>query len=168
MNATPTDFKPPLAFNTPMECGLRSAVLLGAAFPTKLDLQRLVQYDYLLVHSGDIAAGPPSIHPPTPNRSGELLVRRPIIEAGIKLMMTKSVVEYELSRNGIVYCAGKWSLAFLDQLVSNYTKDLKNRAEWVVGNFAVYSDDGLLEFMRGKWSNWGAEFEMESFMQEPE
>lgn len=156
----------PLAFNSPMECGLRSAVLLAAAFPSKLDIQRLVQYDYLLVHSGDVDAGPPSIHPPTPNRSGELLVRRPIIEAGIKLMMNKSVIEYELSAKGIYYYAGEWSLAFLDQLVSKYTQQLKNRAEWVVHNFAKYSDEGLMDFMRKRWSNWGAEFELESVIQE--
>lgn len=149
-----------------MECGLRSAVLLAAVFPSKLDIQRLVQYDYLLVHSGDIDAGPPSIHPPTPNRSGELLVRRPIIEAGIKLMMNKSVIEYELSANGIYYFAGEWSLAFLDQLVSKYSQELKNRAEWVVRNFAKYSDEGLMDFMRSRWSNWGAEFELESFVEE--
>jgi hypothetical protein len=158
----------PLAFNSPVECGLRSTVLLTAAFPNKLDIQRLVQYDYLLVHSGDVANGPSSIHPPTPNRSGELLVRRPIIEEGIKMMMTKSIIACELSPRGIFYFAGEWSLAFLDQLVSKYTRDLKNRAEWVVQTFTSYSDSNLSDFMRERWSNWGAEFELESFIQEPE
>lgn len=168
MSATvPTEQKPP-AFNSPIECGLRSTVLLAAAFPQKLDIQRLVQYDYLLVHSGDIEGGPPSIHPPTPNRSGELIVRRPIIEAGIKMMMTKSIIEYELSSNGILYFAGEWSLAFLGQLASVYTKALKKRAQWVVNEFAEYSDANLSDFMRQRWSNWGAEFELESFIQEPE
>ena len=50
-------------FNTPLECGLRCAALLLAAYPAPCDLQRLVQYEYLLVHSGDVPQGPPSLHP---------------------------------------------------------------------------------------------------------
>ena len=168
MNSPESIQSKPLAFNSPMECGLRSTVLLSASFPSKLDIQRLVQYDYLLVHSGDVEHGPASIHPPTPNRSGELLVRRPIIEAGIKLMMTKSIIEYELSSNGIFYFAGEWALAFLNQLFSKYTNDLRNRAQWVAQTFTSYSESQLSEFMRRRWSHWGAEFELESFIQEPD
>ena len=168
MNASHPTQSRPLAFNSPVECGLRSVVLLAAAYPQKLDIQRLVQYDYLLVQSGDVEFGPPSIHPPTPNRSGELLVRRPVIEAGIKLMMSKSVIECNTSPSGIHYLAGEWSLAYLNQLDSRYTRELKARAAWVINTFSSYPDSRLMEFMRGNWSHWGAEFELESFIQEPD
>lgn len=151
-------------FNSPLECGLRSAVLLADAFPQRFDIQRLVHYDYLLVHSGDIANGPASIHPPTPHRSGELLVRRPMIEAGVKLMMSKSIIECEFSTQGIQYLAGDWALEFLGCLQTEYTKMIKDRSKWVVERFAGHSDDDLSAFMRTNWSNWGAEFEFESFL----
>jgi hypothetical protein len=155
-------------FNSPLECGLRSAVLLAQAFPQKLDIQRLVHYDYLLVHSGDVVGGPSSIHPPTPHRSGELLVRRPLIEAGVKLMMSKSVVECEFSTRGILYLAGEWSVVFLDSLKTEYVESIKQRANWVVKHFAVFKDDDLTMFIRSNWSNWGAEFEFESFLRRAE
>jgi hypothetical protein len=155
-------------FNSPLECGLRSAVLLAQAFPQKLDIQRLVHYDYLLVHSGDVIGGPPSIHPATPHRSGELLVRRPLIEAGVKLMMSKSVIECEFSTNGISYFAGEWSLFFLDSLKTEYVESIKQRAKWVVKHFAAYKDDDLTVFIRNNWSNWGAEFEFESLVRRAE
>src|SRR5579862_5090182 len=79
-------------FNTPLECGLRCAALLLATYPSTCDLQRLVQYEYLLVHSGDVRQGPPSLHPAAPHRSGELLVRRALIERGILFMMSRQVV----------------------------------------------------------------------------
>ena len=142
-------------FNSPLECGLRSAVLLAEAFPQRLDIQRLVHYDYLLVHSGDVAGGPASIHPPTPHRSGELLVRRPIIESGVKLMMSKSIIECEFSTHGIMYLAGEWSLEFINGLEAEYAQSLKERAKWVVAQFALYSDTELSDFMRRNWSNWG-------------
>src|SRR5208337_5073824 len=87
-------------FNTPLECGLRSAALLLAAYPEACDIQRLVQYDYLLVHSGDVEGGPPSVHPATPHRSGELLVRRSLIEQGLQFMIKKMVIEQTFTGRG--------------------------------------------------------------------
>jgi len=78
-------------YNTPLECGLRCAALLLAAYPTHCDLQRLVQYEYLLVHSGDVPEGPTSLHPAAPHRSGELLVRRALVERGILFMMSRNL-----------------------------------------------------------------------------
>jgi hypothetical protein len=41
-------------FNGPIETGLRSLFVLDAISPRSRDLQRLVYYDYLLLHSRDI------------------------------------------------------------------------------------------------------------------
>ena len=68
-------------FNSALETGVRTLTVLVASYPKTHDLGRLVQYDYLTVHSAD-AGGPPSLHPPLPLRSGELLVRRGLIEEG--------------------------------------------------------------------------------------
>jgi hypothetical protein len=151
-------------FNTPMECGLRAVALLAEAFPHRADLQRLVNYDYLLVHSGDVVDGPPSIHPATPHRSGELLVRRPLIEQGIRLMMSKSIIECDFSTEGINYFAGEWSVPFLSRLSADYTTALKERAQWVVSHFSTHTNSELTLFMRSQWSSWGAEFEFESLV----
>ena len=45
-------------FNSPLECGLRTLTLLAASQPSACDLQRLIFYDYLLIHSGDVPGGP--------------------------------------------------------------------------------------------------------------
>jgi hypothetical protein len=149
-------------FNTPLECGLRSAALLLAAYPAICDLQRLVQYDYLLVHSGDVEDGPKSIHPATPQRSGELLVRRSLIEQGLDFMVRKVVVEKTFTGHGIGYKAGEYAFVFLDTLTTDYAKLLRERAEWVVGKFQSMDDIELGEYMRERWSKWGAEFVNES------
>ena len=148
-------------FNSPLECGLRAVVLLVAVYPKELDLQRLVNYDYLLVHSGDVG-GPPSLHPAGPHRSGELLVKRPILEAGVSLMMTKSIIECVFSHAGIGYLAGNWSLSFLAGIESPYGRALRERAAWVAQTFEALSDDDLRAFMAQRWSAWGAEFELQA------
>lgn len=119
-------------FNTPLECGLRSVALLFAAYPQSCDVQRLVQYDYLIVHSGDVDGGPESIHPATPHRSGELLVRRSLVEAGLDFMACRRVIERTYSGVGIEYLAGEYAVVFLDALASGYVRQLRDRAEWVV------------------------------------
>jgi len=147
-----------LVFNTPLESGLRSAALLLAAFPKACDLQRLVQYDYLVVHSGDVEDGPPSIHPATPHRSGELLVRRTLVEAGLEFMVKKAVVERTFTGHGIGFSAGEYAVVFLDSLTSGYVKQLRDRADWVIRRFQDLPDAALAAYMKARWTQWGAEF----------
>jgi hypothetical protein len=121
-----------------------------------------VHYDYLLVHSGDVEGGPPSVHPATPNRSGEHLVRRSLIEQGLTFMIGKGVVEQTFTGRGIGYRAGDYAPVFLDSLKSAYSKMLRERARWVIDRFQETPEIDLGEFMRSRWSQWGAEFVQES------
>ena len=53
-------------FNGPVEIGLRALALLNEAFPACYSMQRLVVFDYLVVHSDDMPGGPTGLHPKTP------------------------------------------------------------------------------------------------------
>lgn len=151
-------------FNSPLECGLRSTIILVESFPAQLDIQRIVHYDYLLVHSGDVD-GPRSLHPATPQRSGELLVKRPLLEAGLRLMMQKSIIECTFSKAGIVYSAGNWALSFLDAIDEPYVRALRERAQWIESSFGRMRDAELRAFIGERWAQWGAEFELQAFIQ---
>src|ERR1035437_4512317 len=119
-------------FNSPLECGLRTLTLLAASHPSACDLQRLIFYDYLLVHSGDVPGGPESIHPATPLRSGEALVRRHWIEKGLLLMLSRELLKRKFSPAGITYQASPLTGSFLDYMEQPYTKQLRERAQCVV------------------------------------
>ncbi len=150
-------------FNSAIECGLRSLVILEHAFPRDYDLQRLVFYDYLLVHSGD-AGGPNSIHPATPHRSGEVLVKRKILEQGLLLMMSRKLVVREYDKTGIVYSASDNATPFLDSLASRYVGMLKERAIWLIEVFDEYTDKQLEKFFQENLDRWGGEFEKEALL----
>src|SRR4051794_31120319 len=111
----------PLVFNSPVESGLRSLILLSEAFPEFYDLQRIIFLDYLLVHSGDAPGGPESIHPGTPNRSGEVLVRRGLIERGLDFLVSRGLVERRYDANGISFGASEYAAPLLDCLRAPYT-----------------------------------------------
>lgn len=153
-------------FNSPLECGLRAIVLLAAAEPAGCDLQRLIFYDYLLVHSGDVPDGPESIHPPTPLRSGEALVRRHWIERGLLLMISRELVVRNFTEHGIMYQASSLTTSFLRYMEQPYTHKLRERAQWVIGQFGEYSDQQLLDFFKANLDRWGGEFIREELFED--
>lgn len=145
-------------FNTPLETGTRALAILDALFPNNADLQTLVTLDYLVVHSGD-AGGPRSLHAPLPLRSGELLVRRGLIERGLSLMESRGLIAREASNAGFYYRATESSTPFLGALQSAYSNGLKARAEWAAEAFGAFSEAELLSLVRKIFNEWTTEFQ---------
>lgn len=149
---------PDLPFNTPLETGIRSVAVLVAAHPRAFDLQRLVAFDHLIVHTGDIG-GPESLHPELPMRSAELLVRRGLVERGLLLMVSRRLIHREPCKEGILYRAGELAETFLLSLTSPYLTTLRERAQWVTAAFGAMDDDAFRTAMTGLFDRWFEEFQ---------
>lgn len=143
----------PVTFNGPLEAGLRAVAILGAAHPRSLDLHRLVAFDHLLVHTGDIG-GPSSLHPASPLRSAEMLVRRKLVQQGLLLMMTRDLVDREFQPLGIRYHAGENAAPFLAALESEYLTPLRERARWLVHALADRTEQDFRAVMRRFFNDW--------------
>jgi len=152
-------------FNGPIEIGLRALVILTEAFTAAYSLQRLVISDYLVVHSDD-ADGPRGLHPKTPRRSGELLVRRESLQQGLLLYQSRGLIEHRYDLDGFMFTATEASAAFIDVLESQYVSNLRLRARWLVSRFRGTTDEELDDFVKKQIGNWGAEFEFESVLRE--
>lgn len=144
-------------FNNPVESALRSLVLLVEAYPATLDLQKLVYLDYLLVHSAD-AGGPESLHPPTPQRDGEVAVRRDLIEQGLHLLLMRGLVERRATNNGFEYAALDAAGSIIASLSTEYSLLLRARAAWVTQTFAARDITTLNAFFNEHIGRWGEEF----------
>jgi hypothetical protein len=144
-------------FNSPLESGIRSLGLLTRAYPEKFDLQRLVIFDHFVVHTGDIG-GPISLHPNLPLRTAEILVRRDLVERGLKLMMSRNLIEQIIEESGIYYQAGELSETFLNSLTAPYLQALLARSEWVVDNYSKKNDDELRNTVAKYFGEWIEEF----------
>lgn len=151
-------------FNSPVEIGLRALAVLNDAFPSAYSLQRLVVLDYLIVHSDDVPGGPVGLHPQTPHRSGELLVRRSVLEKGILLYQSRGLIERRYTENGVLFAATDRSAAFLDVLNSEYLVHLRDIASWLVSEFSKLTDDEINQIAVEHIGEWGAEFAMESVL----
>lgn len=146
-------------FNSPIETGIRALILLAESYPARLDLQRLLEYDYIMVHTGDVG-GPPSVHPALPLRSGELLVRRELIERGLMLMISRSLVSRCATPEGFFYQAEDDAGPFLDALDADYLNELKDRATWVEGRFHEMSNQDIRLLLTKVYDQWSREFEI--------
>jgi hypothetical protein len=158
----PTRFITP--FNGPVEIGLRALCVLTAAFPTPYALQQLVVFDYLLVHSDDVPGGPAGLHPQTPHRGGEILVRRGVLQDGLALYESRGLIARTYKEGGIFFAATDKSAGFLDALSAEYIKGLRSRADWVVDSFGLLDGAELDAMVRERIRTWGAEFAMESVL----
>lgn len=83
-------------------------------------------------------------------------------------MIKKMVIEQVFTGHGIGYQAGEYASVFLESLTSDYSKKLRERAEWVIKRFQTMPDIELSEFMQSRWTKWGAEFVQESLFEESE
>lgn len=154
------------SFNSPFEVGLRTLNILAATSPISIDLQRLIYYDYLVLHTNDIGAegSPSSIHPDTPYRSGGIIVRRKAMQQGLELMYSKSLINEVFDEKGISYSASELTKPFLDLFESPYSKKLLSNSLWVTRYFSSYTEEDLKLFIDRNIENWGGEFIFEAFV----
>lgn len=145
-------------FNGPLETGVRSVILLNAAYPRVFDLKELTWLDHLVVHTGDIS-GPASLHPNVPHRDGELLVRRSLVEQGIRLMRRLRMIEEKYSASGIAYAAMDQAGPFVSLIRTEYGRTLKARSQWLMDYLSMYGQDHLQEIITQKIGRWAIEFQ---------
>ena len=155
-------------FNGSIELGLRALCVLTAAYPTTFSLQHLIVFDYLIVHSDDMPGGPVGLHPKTPHRGGEILVRRGVLQTGLALYEHRGLIERVYRDGGIFFSATDSSAGFLDSLSSEYVAGLRECADWLFNNYVQLEEDALNALVRQHIGNWGAEFTMESALREEE
>jgi hypothetical protein len=118
-------------FNTPLEAGLRSVILLNERYPTPIDFEEIVKLDYVLVYSKDFG-GPKSLHPSIPNRKGELAIRRELVRDGLGLMKRFGLINVFCEKEGVYYSVTGDANPFIKLMKSEYNMTLKSNAKWCV------------------------------------
>jgi len=150
-------------FNSQLETGIRALIVLNAAYPKSFDLTRLTWFDHLVVHTGDID-GPASLHPNLPQRSGEILVRRRLIEDSLTLMRRLHLVTTITNESGITYQATDDAYSLVKLMRAGYTTELKIRAKWLVENLCPRGDEAIHNLVTAKLGRWHIEFQEKAGM----
>jgi hypothetical protein len=153
MNKVLKQFDSP--FNSHIEIGLRLLCLLTAAYPKSYSIQQLACFDYMLIHSDDLPEGPVGIHPQTPQRSGEYLVRRNDLSTTLKIFISRGLIAEHYKNKGLMYAATEASAPFLDRLAAEYTSRLREYALWVADTYGNVSEPDLNRLMIQNFKQWG-------------
>ncbi|MER9880985.1 ABC-three component system middle component 2 [Mesorhizobium sp. M0118] len=140
-----SDASPPALFNTPLEAGLRTLMILDAFAPEAFDLTTMSLLDYYLVHTGD-AGGPGSVHPDLEAREGEYFVRRRLVEDGATLMVRSFLIERIPHEKGISFRACDTAGAMVDLMNTGYNIRLRRAARWLADQAAA---EGIERFLGG-------------------
>jgi hypothetical protein len=156
VTASPAD-RPVALFNSALETGVRAVVILDAIHPRAFDLTHMTWCDHLVVHTGDIG-GPASLHPDIPQRTGELLVRRKLVEDGVNLMRRLHMIDADVGANGIQFRASEEASSFVEALRTDYAATLKKRAEWLAKYLLEKSDADLTGLITDRIGRWAVEF----------
>jgi len=128
--------------NSPFEAGIRAVVLLRAAWPSLLNLDRLTLFDHALTHGEDLNVGI-SISPKIPVRVSGLAARRNNLRAGLALFARTGLVDVLDGDQGISYRAGEGAASFVDLLETSHASSLKAQANRVVEQLGGMSDEGV-------------------------
>jgi len=144
-------------FNGRIELALRTLYLLKHS-NKDLDLQRILYYNYLMVHSSDISGGPISLHPDLPNRSCEIIVLREKFKEAIQMLISKEIIGVKYKKKGVYYTKNEKTLNFLNYFESDYSKNIDKIAKWTCDYFGKEKDVKISQFINNNLSKWGEEF----------
>ncbi|MDP9962989.1 hypothetical protein J2W37_000695 [Variovorax paradoxus] len=150
-------------FNSMLETGIRALVVLEAFYPRRLDLLEMTWLDHLVVHTGDMddPDAPSSLHPDLPNRAAELVVRRPLVEKSLQLMLQLHLVDVFETEDGISFGASDDAPIYLDLLQAPYSVLLKERAQWMAERFATKPAAEIRQQIETRIGRWTADFRVE-------
>lgn len=102
--------------------------------------------------------GPPSLHPPSPLRAGEVSIRRQLVQDGLLLFESKGLVVRRFSQDGIHYVAEDLAPSVVDAYTSHYVQLMRDRADWAVIRAANLTDEKANALFSETLGRWRTEF----------
>lgn len=143
-------------FNTPVEIGIRSLIILKAIGSKGSDIDKLMYLDHLSLNTHDIG-GEASIHAPIPNRGVQVYARKAIMSKGILILLSKGLIELNATKEGFIYVINNVGVRFLEYFDSEYYKILTSRITWVVNRFGNFTNKEIESVLKEKLGEWGSE-----------
>ncbi|WP_444994753.1 ABC-three component system middle component 2 [Aliikangiella sp. IMCC44359] len=122
-----------LIFNSPIELGTRSSLVL-TALEIEFSIDDLVLLDYALLYSGDFG-GPENLHPSIPNHIAEIGHRREFLPSALKFFVKRGLIDFTPNTSGYYYSSNQQTMHFISCLKSSYYKKAWARLNWLQENY---------------------------------
>ena len=140
-------------YNSKQEMGCRILLILVCT-KKKMQVETLSVYDYFSVHIDDIFSNMSCLHPSNPNHSSELVVRKLVIREALAFLVSKGLVQIELSEFGIHYYADKFSEDISRLLDCNYSRRYVEYVRCVDNFFGRKTEYEINKYAENNIGNW--------------
>lgn len=127
-------------YSSDVEISLRLLAILQFYPNSPVNIERLVVYDYLILHGNDIFPKLKSLHPKSPNSSNEFLIKRELFKRGLHLLVSKELIKVNISKTGISYQGSELTVRFCQKLNSAYSRKLYPAVQSVISAASPYTD----------------------------
>ena len=154
-------------FNTPVEIGLRCLFLLNVFQQAALSTDKLIYFDYFLIHAGDISKAQKSIHPKYPFRSAEIVVKRELLMNALRLLTSKELAKVVFTQSGIQFEITDIGRKAIEYFESDYSSQIKFVSGWIFETYKDYTENQLSDVVNINIQKWGSEFTNESKFRNP-
>jgi hypothetical protein len=145
-------------FNTPLEISLRLLFIICKFYPIKLSMDKLIYFDYFIIHSSDIDKSQRSLHPKYPFRSTEVVVKRDVCRRAAQLLISKQLIDIGFDKSGIFYTSTETGNRLVSYFQSLYSADIQNKVDWLHEKFKNVTENELMELVQLNIEKWGGEF----------
>lgn len=142
--------------NGPLETSLRLLMILDVEYPNAHDIDDLLVFDHLSLHTGDID-GPSSLHPALPLRAADLGARREQIRSGVEMLLHRQLADVVLNGESVAFVASEDSKHVTDLFESPYLLALKDRVHWVHENRLLDGPSATTEALKNIVTSWTEE-----------
>jgi hypothetical protein len=130
-------------YSSDVEISLRLMAILQFFTEEAVSIDRLVSYDFLILHGNDVFGQLQSLHPKTPNSSTEFLIKRELFKRGLHLLISKELISVVIDKIGIRYKGTLLTSKFCQRLNSAYSKKLYFTVRSVIEAASAFSDSDL-------------------------
>ena len=152
-------------YNSPHEVGVRILFILDLC-GKMMSKQRIMYYDYFVLHLKDLDNTKKSLHPDNPNHSSEIAIKHELITNGLDLILAKGLVDVKYSKTGIYYCCNSITHSFVELFQNDYVSELKQNIFVVDNFFSRYSDKQIYAYINQNIEKWTGEFENNSLVED--
>lgn len=105
--------------NSHVEFALRGLIILERS-GMSMSARKVSLIDFMVTHAHDFYKKAESVHADSPFRTGEWISRTSLFDMGLRLLVSRSLVELNHTHTGIYFLSTELSSPFLEYIDSDY------------------------------------------------
>jgi hypothetical protein len=140
-------------FNSPIEFAMRALMILDKT-NVAMTARKLSLIDYMVTHIHDFNKKAESVHADSPFRSGEWISRTGTFDAGLRILVSRSLITIHHQEDGIYFSTTELSRPFLNYIESEYKSDYYMALDRIRKSVFVLPEERIYSSLKKRVREW--------------